>query len=200
MKKKLILNYSNLILTVLTILCTCLLIYFYRRPNSLEYIYNTLALLFLLWLMVVINKLFKLKIANIIVLIYYLHLSINILFGVILKINEFLPFYHYLSLVITGIIFYVFGLYVIVRIDNIGFLKFSVINFFSLFFAISLLVGVEVVKYLVYKIIGIIIINYVNNINAFIFIVFGAIITNIIAFIDNKYYKSQKLEQVLKCF
>lgn len=200
MKKKLILNYPNLFLTFLTILNTYLLIYFYRRPNSLELIYNTLALIFLLWSMVAINKFFKLKIANFIFIIYYLHLTINILIGVIFKINDFVPLYHYLSLMITGIIFYIFGLYLIVKIDNIGYLKFSVINFFSLFFAISLTTIIEVLKYLVLKITGIIIFNYVNNINTFIFIIFGAIITSIIAFMDYKYYKSEQLEKILKYF
>ncbi|MDD4001073.1 MAG: hypothetical protein PHX62_09330 [Bacilli bacterium] len=67
--------------------------------------------------------------------IYYLFLILAIFFGYILHFNRYFSWYRNLIHFFAGIFSSIIGIYFIVRLDNIGYLKFSVLFTYSLFFS-----------------------------------------------------------------
>jgi hypothetical protein len=134
MKKQFIFNYPNLLLSIITLLSLFFGI-FYFRNGIYDIDFFTLLILFgMAWFAVLADKMLKLKLGNLIVSLYYIFLILTLFFGRILHFYNsswYRNFTHFLGGIFSSLI----GIYLIIRLDNIGFMKFSIVLTYSLFFS-----------------------------------------------------------------
>lgn len=102
--------------------------------------------------------------------------------------EKFTIIYNYVVLFSQGIIFYIFGLWVVKYLDDYSFLNYRLINAFSAVFALCLCVLKEGVFYIIRKTFKLELLDHMQYILiAFIGIVFSIILYTI----DNNYYKNK---------
>ncbi|MCK9536706.1 MAG: hypothetical protein M0R05_03885 [Bacilli bacterium] len=203
MKKKVIFNYPNLILLFITVISVWLIIYFIKR-NIFNYKFLATFLFFgLAWLAVVVSKIFKIKIPSVIIISYYFFLILSLFFGVILGFYFIFPWYDDFNHFLAGALLTLFGIFIIAKLDNVGYLKFSLLLTYSLFFA-GFCGGLwEIIEFMIDRVF-----NYdiqrvgttgvANTIVDLIMNLLGSIIIVFLLIIDDKVYKNKYLEKLLK--
>lgn len=135
MKKQLILNYPNLILAIINLIAIFFGI-FYIRNGFFDYDFFTIIIFVgMAWLAPVADKLLRLKFSALILCFYYIFLILALFFGRILSFYYYFSWYRSFIHFLGGVFSSLVGIYLIVRLDNIGFLKFSVVMSYALFFS-----------------------------------------------------------------
>ena len=202
---KVIFNYKNLLLGIITILCIWLVMYFVR-----EDIYNykflaTFALLGLAWAIVIIDKLLKLKLPTFMYAGYYYFIILSVFIGGILGFNDLFPWFDNLQHFLAGAALTIVGIYIIVKLDNIGYLKFSIIILFSLFFVGFCKAVWEITEFTIDRVFSLDIqkveeSGITNTIVDIIMGFLGSFVIILLLLIDNKAYKNKYLEKLIKMF
>lgn len=188
MKKKVIIHYPLFIFLIINILSFLLLYYFYKNEFSNYILFKTILFIGSLWFPYIITKLIKTDFPKLIYQLYYLIIVIDLLFGNIFMIDRILGIYNYLVLFIQGIVFYIFGLWVIRFIDDYGFLNYKTITIFSFLFAIVLSSLKEIFFYFVRNMFAIEKIDQMLNL---LIATIGTVFVLILSIIDFKYYNNK---------
>lgn len=205
MKKKVILNYPNLLRFLITIISLWLLIFFIRQDAFNYKFMAAAALLALTWLPFGVEKLFKIKIPVVIILVYFYFLILSLIGGVIFGLYIIFPWYDDFNHFLAGGLLTLLGIYIVSKLDNIGYLKFSLVVTYALFFA-GFCAGIwEVSEFIISRIFAFDIqrvdVTGVNDTIIDIIMSFlGSAVILTLLFIDNKLYDNKYLEKLLKKF
>ncbi|HHZ18701.1 MAG TPA: hypothetical protein PKO39_07915 [Bacilli bacterium] len=203
MKKKIILDYPRLFLMIITAVAIWLIIYFAREGM---YNYKLLAAAGLVasaWLPNLIAALLKVRIPNVVVIVYYYFLVLTILLGIILGFYRIISWYDDFTHFLAGALLVLLGIFIATRLDNVGFLKFSLLLTYGLFFA-GFCVGIwEIVEYVLVRTVmpagsysparSEVVIDLIMN-------ALGAFMVVILLTLDARAYGHKYLERLLRKF
>lgn len=135
MKKRLFIIYPNLLLAIITLLGLFFGI-FYIRNGIFDFDFFTAVIMVgMAWFAVVSDKLLKLKLSSFIYCCYYIFLLLTLFFGRMLSFYYRFSWYRGFIDFLGGIFTTLIGILIIVRLDNLGFMKFSVVLTYALFFS-----------------------------------------------------------------
>ena len=205
MKMKVIFNYKNLFLAIITLM-SLWLIFFFIKESIFNYKFlATLAMLGLAWAIVVFDKIFKLRIPSFMYNAYYYFLIISIFLGGILGLNDLIFWYDMLQHFIAGIFLSFIVIFIIVRLDNIGYLKFSLIVLFVLFFVGFSKAVWELTEFTIDRIFNLDIqkveaSGITNTMVDIIMGFLGSFVVIILLLVDNAVYNNKYLELLIKRF
>lgn len=134
MKKKLILHYPYLIILIINLFCASVLIYLFQNDSFGRPFFLTLILLSLTWAILIIDKMFHIRIPKLIYYLYYGILFLSVGCGDLFNFYALFPFFRAFIHFLLGVIFLVIGIFIIIRLDNIGYLKFTILITYAMFF------------------------------------------------------------------
>jgi hypothetical protein len=135
MKKKFVLHYPNLLIALITLISILILVSFLRRGVFTAAFLAVLVFLGISWFIFLIDHLLKLRFPPLLYNLYLFFIIITVFFGYLLNFYLLFSWYNRLTHFLGGILAFILGLYLIIRLDNIGYLKFSLVLTYALFFA-----------------------------------------------------------------
>jgi hypothetical protein len=173
----------------------------YRSGNIGDQFFVSFALIALAWLLVIIDKLFKIRIPNFLYLAYYSFLIFTMFFGELLNFYHIFGWYDELVHYLAGILLSIVGIFIIVKMDNIGYLKFSILLLISILFVGFSSSIWEIIEFTIDQLFNAnTTISLSNTISDMIMNFLGGITFLILLVIDNSVYKSRYIEKLVKKF
>ncbi|NLD26877.1 MAG: hypothetical protein GX661_05915, partial [Acholeplasmataceae bacterium] len=132
MKKKFIFHYPNLIISIITIISLLILVGYFRKGLFTMDFFVVLVFLGFSWFIFLADFLLKLRIPTLLYNLYLFFVIITVFCGHLLDFYIIFSWYNRFTHYLGGILAFLLGLYVIVRLDNIGYLKFSLVLTYAL--------------------------------------------------------------------
>jgi len=205
MKKKIIFNYPNLTLALINIFSLWIIMYFIRVNNYDYHFLAAIALLGVSWLMVIASRIFNIKIPNVMYLVFYAFVILALMFGALLDFYTVFHWYDDFMHFSAGILLSILGIFIIVKLDNIGYLKFSVLLTFMIFFVGFSTAIWEIIEFTIDTVFNLDVqrvaeSGVTNTMLDIIMGLLGALVIVILLIIDNAFYKNKFLEKLIKKF
>ena len=135
MKKKFIFYYPNLVIFFISLISLFFIINQIKKGEYNDDFLTVILFLGLSWFIFLIDYLLKLRITSFLYLLYFIFFLFTIFLGYLFKFFLLFPWYKYFAYFLGGIFTTFLGLFIIIRLDNIGYLKFSIVLTYSLFFS-----------------------------------------------------------------
>lgn len=135
MKKRLYIIYPNLLLAIITLLGLFFGIFYIKNGIFDLDLLAAGVMVGMAWFAVLAERLLKLRLSSFLLCCYYVFLLLSLFFGRMLSFYYRFSWYRHFIYFLGGFFASLLGLAVIVRLDNLGFLKFSVVFTYALFFA-----------------------------------------------------------------
>jgi len=195
MKKRLYIFYPNLLLAIITLLGLFFGIFYVRnRIFDLDFL-AAFIMVGMAWFAVLADKLLRLRLSSLLLCCYYLLLLFSLFLGRMLAFYERFPWYGRFVYFLGGVFSTLLGLFIIVRLDDIGFLKFPVVLTYSLFFAAFAITFWELASGVVSEVFGLKKEGLSENIGTGIS---GAVFSSILLIIDHLMYRNKYLEKLIR--